>query len=573
MEFALGATTYTLKGDESLRMKKISLHRMQALLDTEGVYGIYECHGYALQGESNQVASIVSTPSAQPELERLLARFDDLFQVPTCLPPPRSVDHRIHLLPNTKPVNVRPYRYPHYQKGEMEKLVNEMLSQGIIRFSHSPFSSPVLLVKKKDGSYRFCVDYRALNSVTVKDKFPIPTADEMFAELGGASIFTKLDLRAGYHQIRVHDRDVYKTAFRTHDGHYEFLVMPFELTNAPSTFQATMNRLFSPYLRKFVIVFFDDILVYSTTLSLHLEHLECVFRCLQEHRFLVKRSKCVFGAGELEYLGHIISARGVQMDPKKIEAVREWPVPKNQRQVRGFLGLAGYYRRFIRGYASIASPLTDLLKHDWFKWGETEIFMIEADASGDGIGAVLMQGNRPISYFSRKLGTRMRVAATYQKELFAIVEAVYKWRQYLLERRFIIRTDHKSMKELMQQVIQTPLQQKYVRKLMGFDFEIEYKPGVANQAADALSRVCEETDQVTAAFLSLSQPLVGFMGDLRDENETLADLLELHRKLNQGEVLSGFRRENGLLLHNNRYYLGQESKLKTLLLEEFHATT
>ncbi|GJT06337.1 peroxidase 64 [Tanacetum coccineum] len=143
----------------------------------------------------------------------------------------------------------------------------------------------------------------------------------MFDELGGASIFTKLDLRAGYHQIRVHDRDVYKTAFRTHDGHYEFLVMPFGLTNAPSTFQATMNRLFSPYLRKFVIVFFDDILVYSTTLSSHLEHLECVFQCLQKHQFYVKRSKCVFGTGELEYLGHIISARGVQMDPKKVSAV------------------------------------------------------------------------------------------------------------------------------------------------------------------------------------------------------------------------------------------------------------
>ncbi|GJV78676.1 ty3-gypsy retrotransposon protein [Tanacetum coccineum] len=596
MEFTLLNTTYTLQGDEALRMKKISLHRMQALLDMEDVYGVYECHGYALRYESNQATLSVSTTSGQPELDHLLARYDGLFQVPTSLPPNRLVDHRIHLLPNTKPVNVRPYRYPHYQKGEMEKLVSEMLSQGIIRFSHSPFSSPVLLVKKKDGSYRFCVDYRALNAVTVKDKFPIPTADEMFDELGGASIFTKLDLRAGYHQIRVHDRDVYKTAFRTHDGHYEFLVMPFGLTNAPSTFQATMNRLFSPYLRKFVIVFFDDILVYSTTLSSHLEHLECVFRCLQEHQFYVKRSKCVFGTGELEYLGHIISARGVQVDPKKVSAVGDWPVPKNQRQVRGFLGLAGYYRRFIRGYASVAAPLTDLLKHEGFKWGDAEaqafetlkqqlshapllnlpnfdqVFVVEADASGDGIGAVLMQGNRPISYFSRKLGPRMRVAATYQKELFAIVEAVYKWRQYLLGRRFTIRTDHKSIKELMQQVIQTPLQQKYVRKLMGFDFDIEYKPGATNQAADALSRVFEEAEQVTAAFLAFSQPLVGFIGDLRGENETLAELLEIHGKMNNGEVLSGFRRENGLLIYNNRYFLGQESKLKTLLLREFHDT-
>ncbi|GJZ20014.1 reverse transcriptase [Tanacetum coccineum] len=197
------------------------------------------------------------------------------------------------------------------------------------------------------------VDYRALNAVTVKDKFPIPTADEMFDELGGAVIFTKLDLRAGYHQIRVHERDIYKTAFRTHDGHYEFLVMPFGLTNAPSTFQATMNRLFSPYLRKFVIVFFDDILVYSTTLTAHLEHLECVLNCLQEYQFYVKKSKCVFGAATLEYLGHIISRHGVEMDPKKVSAVREWPIPQSQRHVRGFLGLAGYYSRYNRrGYAT-----------------------------------------------------------------------------------------------------------------------------------------------------------------------------------------------------------------------------
>ncbi|GKC46125.1 ty3-gypsy retrotransposon protein [Tanacetum coccineum] len=509
MEFTISDTTYMLKGDAALRMTKISLHRMQALLDMGDVYGIYECHGYALRAKSEHTTSTVVTSSEQPEIDQLLAQFGDLFEEPTCLPPRRLVDHRIHLLPNTKPVNVRPYRYPHYQKGEMEKLVNEMLSQGIIRFSHSPFSSPVLLAKKKDGSYRFCVDYCALNSVTVKDKFPIPTTDEMFDELGKARIFTKLDLRAGYHKIRVHEWDVYKTAFRTHDGHYEFLVMPFGLTNAPSTFQ---------------------------------------------------RSKFVFGAGELKYLRHIISARGVQMDPKKVSVVREWPVPRTQSQVRGFLGLAGYYRRFIRRYASVAAPLTDLLKHEGFKWGETkarafealkqqlsnapllhlpnfdQVFVVEADASGDGIRAVLMQGSRPISYFNRKLGPRMRVAATYQKELFAIMEP------------------------------------KYVRKLMGFDFDIEYKPGVANQAANALSRVFEEVEQVTATFLALSQPLVGFIGDLQGENETLAELLELHQKMDNGELLSGFRRDNGLILYNNRYYIGQESKFKTLLLQEFHAT-
>ncbi|GJY77843.1 retrotransposon-related protein [Tanacetum coccineum] len=189
-------------GDASLRMKKISLYQMQALLDLDEVYAVYEIHSLA------KASALENT-----ELMPLLERFDSLFQVPTTLPPHRLIDHRIHLLPDTKSVNVRPYRYPHYQKGKMEKLVTEMLDQGILRYSQSPFSSPVLLVKKKDGSYQFCVDYRALNAVTVQDKFPIPTADEMFDELGGAIIFTKLDLRAGYHQIRVHELDVYKAVF------------------------------------------------------------------------------------------------------------------------------------------------------------------------------------------------------------------------------------------------------------------------------------------------------------------------------------------------------------------------
>ncbi|GJY00541.1 ty3-gypsy retrotransposon protein [Tanacetum coccineum] len=508
MEFTLSITTYALKRDESLRMKRISLHRMQALLDAEDVYGVYEFHSLPMEAE-DQVTSHRALDTKQ-ELDSLLSLFASLFQVPTNLPPHRLIDHRIHLLPNTKPVNVRPYRYPHYQKREMEKLVMEMLSQGIIRFSHSLFSSPVLLVKKKDGSYRFCVDYRALNAVTVKDKFPIPMADKMFDELGGTTIFTKLDLRARYHQIRVHERDVYKTAFRTHDGHYEFLVMPFGLTNAPSTFQATMNRLFSSYLRKFIIVFFDDILVYSTTLNAHLEHLEFVFQCLREHQFYIKQSKCVFGEATLEYLGHIISGCGVEMNPNKVAVIHEWPIPTNQRQVRGFLGLVGYYRRFIQGYATVATPLTDLFQKDRFKWGETETkvfedlkqhlsrapclghpdfeqtFVVEADASGDGIGVLLLQDHRPV--------------------------------------------------------------------------------------ADALSRMYEDVHQVTAAFMSLSQPLVGLMGDVKGENESLEEKRQLHQKMDRGEIPIGFRRENGLLIYQDRYYIGLESRLKTLLLREFHDT-
>lgn len=204
-----------------------------------------------------------------------------------------------------------------------------MLRNGTIRPSHNSFSSPVLLVKKKDGSWRFCTNYRALNEVTIKDRFPIPTVDDMIDELHGAKDFTKLDFRAGYHQIRVHPEDIHKMAFQTHNSHYEYLVMPFGLCNAPSTFQATMNSIFKPILRKFVLVFFDDILIYSCSWEMHLEHVQVVLQILQNHQFFFKRSKCSFGQTKIEYLGHFISQKGVQVDDKKIATMRNWPRLRN----------------------------------------------------------------------------------------------------------------------------------------------------------------------------------------------------------------------------------------------------
>jgi len=412
-------------------------------------------------------------------LERLLDAYADVFAAPSGLPPARPCDHRIHLKASTEPVAVRPYRYPQLQKDELERQCDTMLQQGLIRASTSPVSAPVLLVKKADATWRFCVDYRALNTATVKDKFPIPVVDELLDELHGAKFFTKLDLWSGYHQVRVHPDDVHKMAFRTHHGHFEFLVMPFGLSNAPSTFQALMNFVLKPFLRRCVLVFFDDILVYSASWTEHLQQLRAVLDTLRVHHLHVKRSKCSFAEQAVHYLGHVITATGVAMDTSKVSAVQAWPQPRSTRGLRGFLGLAGYYRRFIHNYSTIAAPLTQLLRKAGFQWTDaataafdelkaalaaapvlhlpdfTRDFIVDCDASGSGFGAVLHQGEGPIAYFSRPFAARHLKSAAYERELIGLVQAVRHWRPYLWGRAFIVRTDHYALKFLLDQRLST----------------------------------------------------------------------------------------------------------------------
>lgn len=276
MRFKINDVTVTLQGDQKLTNSAVSLQTLWKAIRDDGEGVVVELG--AMESINDQAEhGLVAT-----ELEGLVQQFDYVFEEPTGLPPSRGKEHAIVLKSGTEPVSVRPFRYPHAQKEEIERQVAVMLGAGLIQPSWSPFSSPVLLVKKKDGSWRFCVDYRALNKATVTDSYPIPMIDQLLDELHGAEVFSKLDLRSGYHQIRVRAEDVPKTAFRTHDGHYEFLVMPFGLTNAPATFQSLMNDLFRPHLRKFVLVFFDDILVYSKTMKDHKEHLGTMLRLLQD---------------------------------------------------------------------------------------------------------------------------------------------------------------------------------------------------------------------------------------------------------------------------------------------------
>jgi hypothetical protein len=475
--------------------------------------------------------SPISNQKERVALEELIIHYKEIFKKPEGLPPIRAHNHVIPMKEGAQAINLRPYRYSGVQKDILEKMVEEMLESGIIQQSSSPFASPVVLVKKKDGSWRLCVNFRALNHLTIKDKFLIPLVDELLEELVGATIFLKVDLRSGYHQIRMTPHDVFKTTFRTHNGHYEFLVMPFGLTNAPATFQSLMNEVFRRHLRKFVSVFFDDILIYSQTMIEHLEHLHTVFELLKGHQLVAKRSKCAFCIPQMEYLGHVISKEGVATDPKKIQAITSWPEPRNVRQLRGFLGLTGYYRKFVKNYGAISKPLTQLLKKDAFAWKEDAIsafnnlkqamtqppvlslpnlnktFVVETDASGSGIGVVLMQEGHPISFISKSLGPQQQALSTYEREMLAILHAVTKWRHYLWGRHFTIRTNHVSLKYLLAQKVSFPSQHIWLAKLLGFDYDIEYRKGKENITADALSR-CTNKELFALTLSTISTKLL-----------------------------------------------------------------
>lgn len=527
------------------------------------------------------------------ELDELLSKFKGVFEEHKGLPPEREINHTIELQKEAGPVSVRPYRYPHHHKGEIERQVRDMLSQGIIRNSSSAFSSPVILVKKKDDSWRMCIDYRELNKVTVPDRYPIPVVDELLDELHGTKYFSKLDLKSGYHQIRVKEEDVQKTAFRTHEGHYEFLVMPFGLTNAPATFQSIMNQIFKPHLRKFVLVFFDDILVYSKSWQEHLAHLSQVLEVLQHHCFVVNQKKCSFASRKVEYLGHVISEQGVAVDPAKTNSILEWPIPHNVKGVRGFLGLTGYYRKFIVGYGKIAKPLTELTKKDGFHWGPeeqkafenlksvmiqapvltlpdfTQPFEIECDASGRGIGAVLMQKKKPIAYFSKALSKNNLSKSAYEKELMALVLAVQHWRPYLLGRRFVVYSDQKSLRHLLQQRITTADQQNWIAKLLGYHFEVVYKPGPENKAADALSRIHEEVELkgITSFPICLQEQQI--QHEVRNDPYLQKVVTDLQQNPTSQP---GFQLIKGRLFYHNRLVLSSSSDCIPLMLKEFHSS-
>ncbi|GKC71620.1 putative nucleotidyltransferase, ribonuclease H [Tanacetum coccineum] len=345
---------------------------------------------------------------------------------------------------------------------ELSNQLQELADRGFIRPSTSPWGAPVLFVKKKDGSFRMCIDYRELNKLTVKNRYPLPRIDDLFDQLQGSSVYSKIDLRSGYHQLRVRDEDIPKTAFRTRYGHYEFQVMPFGLTNAPAVFMDLMNRVCKPYLDKFVIVFIDDILIYSRNKEEHANHLRIILELLKKEKLYAKFSKCDFWIHIVQFLGHLIDSQGLHVDPAKIEAVKNWASPTTPIEIRQFLGLAGYYRRFIEGFFEdckklCEAPILALPEGN-------DDFVVYCDASHQGLGAVLMQREKVIAYASQQLKPNEENYTTHDIELGAVSSNI------ILDR-----------KELN---IDNTVGLNY---LPDYDCEIRYYPGKANVVVDALS--------------------------------------------------------------------------------------
>jgi hypothetical protein len=381
----------------------------------------------------------------------------------------------------------------------------------------SPWGAPVLFVKKKDGTLRLRIEFRQLNKVTIKKKYPLPRIDDLFDQLKDGRIFSKIDLRSRYHQVRIKYEDIRKTAFRTRYGHYEFTVVTFQLSNAPVVFMCLMNGVFREYLDKFVSVFLDDILVYSKTEKEHKQHLRMVLQVLREKQLFAKLSKCSFYQSRIHYLGHIISEEGIVVDPANIEVVKGWIVPKNVTEVRSFMGLAGYYRRFIAGFSRIAHPITSLqrkgVKFQWTKECEksfhqlkklltssailkiadpSEGFLVCTDACKEGLGGFLNQNGFVICFESKKLKEHESLYATHDLELASIIHALKKWRHYLMGKRFELRTDHNGLKYLVDQPTLNSGQSRWLGFLCEYGFDIKPIKGKENKFVDALSRRVHE---------------------------------------------------------------------------------
>ncbi|UYV66887.1 hypothetical protein LAZ67_4003240, partial [Cordylochernes scorpioides] len=505
------------------------------------------------------------------QLKQVLERYEDLFS--SGLGRSNLAKHRIDT-EGAKPIKHKPYRVSAKEREIIKEQIDEMLRDGIIRPSSSPWSFPVILVKKRDGKYRFCVDYRKLNDVTVKDVYPIPRIDEVLDTLQGSKYFSAIDLKSGYWQVEVEEKDKEKTAFTTAHGLYEFNVMPFGLCNAPATFERNMENMLGNLRWQICLCYLDDVIIYSSDFSTHLKRIEAVLKCFREANLKLNNKKCQFAFEELEILGHITNQHGIKPAEHNIKAIRDFPRPKKIKEVQSFLGMCSYYRKFIKGFSKIADPLTSLIKKNVpFTWTENQekafqtlkvalinppilghfdpnaITYIHTDASNIGLGATLVQKfgdkEKVISYLSRTLSKPEQNYSTTEKECLAVVWSMSKLRPYLYGRHFKIVTDHHALCWLKNLKDPTGRLARWALKIQEYNFEIIHKSGKKHLDADGLSRGPLPENEWDEDYERL------FLNQIIDEKDDFIENIKENLSGNKRSITQNFKEENGCLYKKN----------------------
>ena len=461
-------------------------------------------------------------PIDKTRVEQLILKYENIFEYDKeKIGRIELVKHKIITPLNVEPIAQKRYRETKDKTEFISQEIDKLLKMNKIKESYSPWSSPVTLAGKKSGNYRFCIDYRKLNAITKPDAYPLPRIDELLEKYETSKWFTSLDLAAGYHQIEMEEEDKEKTAFICSKGLYEYNVMPFGLRNAPGTFQRVMDKILRDYIDKFVVVYIDDIMIYSNNFEDHVTHINEVLQRLSDNNLIVKLKKCRFAEENIEFLGHVIGKNGIKPDPNKIGKIAQLKAPTNVKGVRSVLGLCSYYRKFIKNFSKIAKPLTNLIKKDTkFEWNDThqkafdelkeklvnypilqhpnyeKEFILMTDSSGIGLGAVLSQKNDDgkevvIAYASRTLNTTEQKYPITEQECLAVIWAVQHFHKFLIRRKFQIITDHAALKGLMNAKIPKGKRARWVMELQQYNFEIIHRSGKENKNADALSKLID----------------------------------------------------------------------------------
>ncbi|GBG59595.1 hypothetical protein CBR_g49855 [Chara braunii] len=591
---------HTLPGGGTARLHKF---KASSLIESYGCMCAAAFYNYYKQNQEEGMYLVYVSAAGEPvkmppKIEGVVAKYPDLLEEPT------EVVHAIQIVPGSSISRGTIYRMSPGELDELRRQLKELVEKGWIRPSVSPYGSPVLFVPKNEGTLKMCIDYKGLNAITVKNREPLPCIDDLLDRVQGCQYFSKIDLKSEYHQIAIRPEDQHKTAFHTRYGLYEFVVMPFGLCNVPGTFQHAMNRIFHDYLDKFVILYLDDILIFSKAVEEHVAHLDKVLGLLRQHKFKINGEKLEFGRTRVLYLGHEIFAEGLKPDDAKVASIRDWPRPQSVTEMRSFLGMTGYYRTFVKNYSIVAAPLTDLTRLDTpWEWTDKceaafrhlkhalthykvlklpdpdKPFIVTTDAGQYGIGAVLAQQEgpklRPVDYMSKKMSSQKLAKSTYEKELYAVYKALTHWRHYLLGRFFILRTDHQTLRWMRTQPVLSDALKRWIEVIEQYDFDPQYLKGEYNKVVDALSRRPDFSGALITEFDLTDDVTRSLVEDYRQDQFMSEIIRRLEAK--DKKTSAEFELVNGLLFlekaGNKRLCVPNSESLRSLFLGECHDAT